>query len=115
MKLLRAVVAAVIFAAIVPAMAAPECGEASWYDESAGAGSGMSAAHPTLPFGTKVIVENLDNGRTATLEISDRGPSTVGRIIDVSRAAAEQLDFVNAGVAHVRITTPGGSVGPACR
>jgi peptidoglycan lytic transglycosylase len=117
--------AAIAFAAVImaygPAMSAaksapkPECGEASWYDKSAGAGPGMSAAHPSLPFGTKVVVENLDNGRTATLEINDRGPFTGGRVIDVSRAAAEQLDFVNAGVAQVRITTPGGSSGPACR
>ena len=100
MKLAALAVAAVTLAygpAMSAAMSAPkpECGKASWYDKSAGAGEGMSAAHPSLPFGTKVVVENLDNGRTATVEINDRGPFTGGRIIDVSRAAAEQLDFVN--------------------
>ena len=114
---LAAVTVAVVILACGPAMSAAksECGGASWYDKSAGAGPGMSAAHPSLPFGTKVLVENLDNGRTATVEINDRGPFTGGRIIDVSQAAAQKLDFVNAGVAQVKITTPGDSPGAGCR
>ncbi len=50
-------------------------------------------------------VENLNNGKTVTVKIDDRGPFTQGRIIDVSRAAAEELDFKGDGVTQVRITT----------
>lgn len=95
----------------------PECGEASWYDVSAGASGGLAAAHPSLPFGTQVVVENLTNGRSTTVKINDRGPFTGGRIIDVTREAAEQLGFVKQGVARVRISLAGGAEGAAsaCR
>ena len=57
----------------------------------------MTAAHRTLPFGTIVKVTNLDNGKTAMVKINDRGPFVEGRIIDLSRAAAEQIDMLGHG------------------
>lgn len=63
----------------------------------------MTAAHRTLPFGTRVRVTHLGNGRSVDLVINDRGPFTGGRIIDVSRAAAEALGMVQQGVARVRV------------
>jgi len=63
----------------------------------------MTAAHRTLPFGTKVRVTNLDNGRSVVVRINDRGPYAKRRIIDLSRHAAEQLGFRKAGVAKVRV------------
>src|SRR5438128_1777770 len=66
--------------------------------------SKLTAAHKTLPFGTKVKVTNLDNGKTITVKVNDRGPFVQGRIIDVSKKAAKKLDMLNAGVASVRIT-----------
>ena len=63
----------------------------------------MTAAHPTLPFGTWVDVTNLHNGRTVTVRINDRGPFVNGRVIDVSRRAASQLGFIQDGLARVGI------------
>jgi rare lipoprotein A len=65
--------------------------------------SGLVAAHRTLPFGTYVRVTNLNNGRTATVLIVDRGPYISGRIIDVSTPTADALGFRQAGVARVEI------------
>jgi rare lipoprotein A len=62
-----------------------------------------TAAHRTLPFGTKVTVTNLSNGRTVKVRINDRGPFVKGRMIDLSKKAAKKLDMVNAGVANVQI------------
>ena len=64
----------------------------------------ISAAHRTLPLGTTVKVKNLDNGRTLQVPITDRGPFVGGRILDLSRAAAEALGMLEAGLARVRIT-----------
>ncbi|OQP45164.1 hypothetical protein A4H97_33030 [Niastella yeongjuensis] len=64
----------------------------------------MTAAHRTLPFGTKVKVTNVANGRSVTVTVNDRGPFAAGRIIDVSKKAANKLDIVNAGVANVKIS-----------
>ena len=64
---------------------------------------GLIAAHKTLPFGTRVKVINLANGKSAIVKIVDRGPFIRGRIIDVSPAAASLLGFRNAGLAQVRI------------
>ena len=55
--------------------------------------NGLTAAHRTLPFGTKVLVTNVRNGRTVLVRINDRGPYGRGRIIDLSRAAARELDM----------------------
>jgi rare lipoprotein A len=63
----------------------------------------MTAAHPTLPFGTRVRVTNLSNGRTVIVRISDRGPFTRGRMVDVSFAAAKALDFVSDGITRVKM------------
>ena len=63
----------------------------------------MTAAHRTLPFGTYVMVTNLDNGRSVKVKINDRGPFVKGRIIDLSYAAAQVLDAVGPGVVPVKI------------
>lgn len=63
----------------------------------------MTAAHRTLPFNTEVVVENLDNGKTTRVRINDRGPFAKNRIIDLSRAAAEELDMIGPGTARVRL------------
>ncbi len=62
-----------------------------------------TAAHRTLPFGTRVEVTNLENGRSAVLKINDRGPFVRRRIIDVSRRVAQELGFVQQGTARVRV------------
>jgi rare lipoprotein A len=63
----------------------------------------MTAAHQTLPFGTHVIVTNLNNSKAVTVRINDRGPFVKGRIIDLSYAAAKVLDMVGLGTAPVSI------------
>ena len=63
----------------------------------------LTAAHRTLRFGTRVKVTHLANGRFVILHINDRGPFIAGRIIDLSLAAAEELQMVPAGLAEVRI------------
>jgi rare lipoprotein A (peptidoglycan hydrolase) len=63
----------------------------------------ISAAHKTLPLGTKVRVINLKNGKSLTMKINDRGPFVKGRIIDLSYKAAQKLGFVNQGTTKVRI------------
>ena len=93
------------------AQAKGQTGRASWYDLEAKTASGeamdseaLTAAHPSLPFGSKVMVANLDNGRSVVVRINDRGPFSKGRIIDVSRAAAEQLGMIGTGVARVSVS-----------
>lgn len=68
---------------------------------------GMTAAHKTLPLHTWVRVENLDNGRSLDLRVNDRGPFVDGRIVDLSRAAAESLGMLMQGIAPVRLTVLG--------
>jgi rare lipoprotein A len=87
-----------------------QTGRASWYDLEAKTASGeamdgeaLTAAHPSLPFGSKVTVANLDNGRSVVVRINDRGPFSKGRIIDVSRAAAEELGMIRTGTARVSV------------
>ncbi len=63
----------------------------------------FTCAHKTLPFGTKLKVTNLKNGKTTVVEVTDRGPYAKGRIIDLSKVAAAQIDMVKSGVARVRI------------
>lgn len=65
--------------------------------------SKMTAAHRTLPFGTKVLVTNLANHKTVIVTINDRGPFVKGRIIDVSQQAARDLGIYQHGVARVSI------------
>ncbi|NER59679.1 septal ring lytic transglycosylase RlpA family protein [Pseudomonas sp. MAFF212428] len=64
---------------------------------------GLTAAHRSLPFGTRVQVTNLANDRRVVVRINDRGPHTRGRLIDLSRAAAEQLGMIRSGTARVRV------------
>lgn len=63
----------------------------------------LVAAHKTLPFGTRVKVTNLDNGKQVTVRIVDRGPFEPGRIIDLSRVAAARLDLLEDGIVDVKI------------
>jgi rare lipoprotein A len=103
-------------AARAPAPSQPtmtETGLASWYGakhHGKRTASGevfiqdrLTAAHPTLPWGSRVKVINLDNGKSVDVRINDRGPYKQGRIIDVSRAAARALGMVQRGIANVRI------------
>ncbi|MFC3940010.1 septal ring lytic transglycosylase RlpA family protein [Pseudomonas gingeri NCPPB 3146 = LMG 5327] len=64
---------------------------------------GLTAAHRQLPFGTRVKVTNLANDRSVVVRINDRGPHTRGRLIDLSREAAEQLGMLQSGTARVRV------------
>jgi rare lipoprotein A len=94
-----------------------EAGLASWYGKpyhGRQTASGriynmfeLTAAHRTLPFGTRVKVTNLENGRSVVLTITDRGPFVGGRVIDVSLRAAQQLKFQHKGIARVRVETIG--------
>ncbi|NSL89431.1 septal ring lytic transglycosylase RlpA family protein [Chitinophaga solisilvae] len=63
----------------------------------------LTAAHRSLPFGTKVRVTNISNGKSVKVRINDRGPFAGGRIIDLSRKAASRLGMINTGVANVEI------------
>ncbi len=97
------------------AEAASQCGKASWYSAGSKTASGermnasaLAAAHRSLPFGTKVRVENLANGRSVVVRINDRGPFIGGRVIDLTRGAAEQIGMVHSGVARVKVTVVGG-------
>jgi rare lipoprotein A len=63
----------------------------------------LTAAHKSLPFGTYVVVTNLNNGKSVTVRINDRGPFVKGRIIDLSYAAAKAVDMIGTGTAPVRL------------
>jgi rare lipoprotein A len=63
----------------------------------------LTAAHRKLPLGSEVKVTNLENGRSITVEINDRGPYAKGRVLDLSKAAARELGMVENGLAKVRI------------
>jgi rare lipoprotein A len=67
----------------------------------------LTAAHRTLPFGTRVRVTNLANGRRAVVRINDRGPYKGKRLIDLSYAAARELGMVGTGTARVRLEVVG--------
>jgi rare lipoprotein A len=113
-------VAAVALVAMVglsgEASAASQCGKASWYSMGTKTANGermnaaaLAAAHRSLPFGTRVKVENLSNGKSVVVRINDRGPFIGGRVIDLTRGAAEQIGMVKSGVARVKVTVVGGS------
>ncbi len=85
-------------------------GLASFYDEGTRTASGekfdpreLTAAHPTLPFGTRLRITNVTNGRSVIVRVNDRGPFIAGRVVDVSRSAAETLDMVGRGTARVKV------------
>ncbi len=90
-----------------------QVGEASWYGpahQGKETASGetfdqnkLTAAHPTLPMGTKAVVTNLKTGKSVAVTINDRGPFVKGRKIDLSRAAAQKIGMVGKGVTKVKI------------
>jgi rare lipoprotein A len=96
----------------------PQTGEASWYGaqhqgKQTASGTiydqaGLTAAHPSLPFGSKIKVTNLANGKSVEVEITDRGPFVGNRIIDLSQAAAKALEMKESGTATVRLELPSG-------
>ena len=64
----------------------------------------LTAAHRTLPFGTWVEVTNVANAKRVAVRITDRGPFVNGRIVDLSRAAAQRIDMIGSGTARVRLS-----------
>ena len=91
-----------------------QTGVASFYWQPQALASGgrfnpnaMTAAHKTLPFGTRVRVKHLSNGRSVDVVINDRGPYVGGRIIDLSKAAAVKIGMTGQGVARVSMTVVG--------
>jgi rare lipoprotein A len=88
----------------------PSLGVASYYAHGARTASGekfdaneLTAAHPTLPFGTRLRVTNVANGQSVTVRVNDRGPFVAGRVVDVSYGAADALGMVGRGVARVKL------------
>ena len=98
-------------------MRAEEYGLASWYADAfqgRKTASGelydkakLTAAHKTLPFGTVIKVTRLDNNQSVRVRVNDRGPYIKGRVVDISRAAAERLDLISDGSAEVRVEVVG--------
>jgi rare lipoprotein A len=90
-----------------------EVGTASWYGREhhgrrTASGQafnmhGLTAAHRTLPFGSRIRVTNVGNGRSVVLTVNDRGPFIKGRFLDVSYRAARDLNFVRAGITRVKV------------
>ena len=85
-------------------------GFASYYSQGVRTASGekfdaheLTAAHPTLPFGTRLRVTNVTTGKSVTVRVNDRGPFKRGRIVDVSYSAAQSLGMVQHGVARVKL------------
>ena len=85
------------------AMVAPPSRAQSGIASVYGSSSGMTAAHRTLPFGSRVRVTNHSNGRSVMVTINDRGPFIRGRIIDLSVSAARELGMMSAGVVRVSV------------
>lgn len=91
-----------------------ETGIASWYSERCNYGTAtasgipfdenkMTAAHKSLPFGTKVLVQDLDSGKSLTVTITDRGPFVEGRVIDLSKRAFKEIAPLKKGLVRVRL------------
>jgi rare lipoprotein A len=85
-------------------------GLASYYSEGTETASGerfdpqeLTAAHPNLPFGTRLRVTNLATGQSVVVRVNDRGPFVPGRIVDVSYSAAQRLGFLDSGTAKVKL------------
>jgi len=112
-KICRSVIAAATIAACstilpVEGFAANGCGGASWYALRSKTASGErmnptinTAAHRSLAFGTKLKVTNRRNGRSVVVRVNDRGPFIRGRVLDLSRAAAQNIGMVSSGTAKV--------------
>lgn len=112
---------AMALSSVVIGSVCAENGMASFYGggrtasgETAGT-TGLTAAHRTLPFGTHVLVTNVGNGKTVVVRITDRGPYRRGRIIDVSRAAARELDMIDSGTTRVSVVPVQAGVIPGNR
>jgi rare lipoprotein A len=97
-------------AASKPAGPKIQSGSASWYQMGRRTATGeafrpdgMTAAHRTLPFGTRVRVVNENSGRSVVVRINDRGPFTGGRIIDLARGPAKELGMIGEGVSYVSL------------
>ncbi len=98
---------------VAPKATRKEVGEASWYgpgfhgQETASGETfdqkALTAAHPSLPLGSKAKVTNLENGKSVEVIINDRGPDAKGRAIDLSGGAANKLDMKEQGTAQVKI------------
>lgn len=93
-----------VFFAASTLPASAQCGGASWYALTSKTASGermnpsaMTAAHRSLPFGTKLKVTNKRNGKSVVVRVNDRGPFIRGRVLDLSKGAAGKLGFVGAG------------------
>jgi rare lipoprotein A len=107
------IIYSLFMAVIIPFQQSPMRGEASYYADKfegkktasgeAYKASELTAAHRSLPFGTMVKVTNLSNNNSTIVRINDRGPHVKKRIIDVSKAAAQELDFIEQGVTIVEI------------
>lgn len=117
-SLTKAAMIAAMMAFVTPAFTLPAAattinGIASWYGpgfHGRTTANGetfntnrMTAAHKSLPFGTNVRVTNLENGRSVVVRINDRGPYHGARVIDLSHAAAVQIEMIQAGTANVEI------------
>ena len=107
--IIRALSLAIALSSITICPAQAETGRASFYSGGRTASgertgpNGLTAAHRTLPFGTRVRVTNHRNGKAVFVRIVDRGPFRRGRIIDVSHRAAVELDMISAGTAMVSV------------
>jgi rare lipoprotein A len=102
-----------VYALFTTGVHAAECGRASWYALHSRTANGemmnpsaMTAAHKTLPFGTKIRVVNKANGKSVVVRINDRGPFIRGRVVDLSKAAARSIGMIKSGhtsVCYARI------------
>ena len=102
--LVAVTIAAGLMAGVSASFAGAQCGRASWYALHSRTANGermnpsaMTAAHRSLPFGTKLKVTNQNNGRSVIVRINDRGPFIKGRVLDLSKGAASQLGFIGSG------------------
>lgn len=118
-KRLKAIIC-LCFAAVALSAQEPEFGMASYYDDDFQGGrtaygevydkSKLTAAHKLYPYGSMIKVTRLDNKKSVTVKVIDKGPFIKGRVVDLSKAAAERLGLVNDGIAEVKvelISTPG--------
>ena len=124
-KAVRAAVGAALLCWFLPETAeagsdVKSLGMASWYKMGTRTASGerfdpmgITAAHPSLPFGTKVRVTHAGNGQSVVVRINDRGPFGGGRVIDLSLGAAKQIGLHGAGVAKVKLEVLGSSADAA--
>lgn len=102
--LVAVTIAAGLMAGASASSAAAQCGRASWYALHSKTASGermnpsaLTAAHRSLPFGTRLKVTNRNNGRSVVVRINDRGPFIKGRVLDLSKGAASRLGFISSG------------------